>query len=296
MGLSEILNGGEPVLLDGAMGTELARRGILGGGLECLRNPRKVMDIHRAYVESGSQVIITNSLTMNRIYIDTHGLDVDVGEVNRASVELARSASNGKALVLGNLSSTGQMLAPYGSYSEKEFVAAFVEQAEYLTEAGVDGLVIETMYDLQEALCAVRGCRQATSLPILILMAFSASGRFAHTMMGQSVQQCARTLAGSGVAAIGANCGDLDPNEMAAVIGTLGEVNRLPVAVEPNAGKPRLVNGETVFDMEPAEFAAGMLSCYRAGARLLGGCCGTTPDHIRLLSHMKRAGKLKSNA
>lgn len=175
MDFSELLSSDGPVILDGAMGTELERRGCPGGGVQCLQNPQTVADIHRECVAAGSQVIITNSLTMNRAYLESHGLDVSVRKVNTAAARLARST--GDVFVLGNLSSSGSLLAPYGEKSEEELVGVFQEQALYLTRGGVDGLIIETMFDLNEALCAVRGCLQITTLPVLVLMAFSSSDR-----------------------------------------------------------------------------------------------------------------------
>ena len=140
MDFSELLSSDGPVILDGAMGTELERRGCPGGGVQCLQNPQTVADIHRECVAAGSQVIITNSLTMNRAYLESHGLDVSVRKVNTAAARLARST--GDVFVLGNLSSSGSLLAPYGEKSEEELVGVFQEQALYLTRGGVDGLII----------------------------------------------------------------------------------------------------------------------------------------------------------
>jgi 5-methyltetrahydrofolate--homocysteine methyltransferase len=139
------------ILLDGAMGTQLDNRGLKPGGENNIANPEVVLEIHREYAQCGCHALITNTLTMNRIYIETHHVDVGVLEVNRAGVELARQAADDHQYVLGDISSTGQLLKPYGTYEESEFYEAFKEQAEILAEAGVDGLIVETMFDLREA-------------------------------------------------------------------------------------------------------------------------------------------------
>jgi len=180
--------------------------------------------------------------------------------------------------------STGQLLEPYGDYTEAHFLETFREQAGILAEAGVDGLIIETMTDLREAVCALRACKETAALPVLVSMAFTTDMNGGRTVMGNSAEECARALAEAGADAVGANCGSLDPRETAAVVALLSKATTLPILAQPNAGKPRLVQGRTVFDMPPEVFAAGMAECIAAGARILGGCCGTTRDHIRALA------------
>jgi 5-methyltetrahydrofolate--homocysteine methyltransferase len=218
---------------------------------------------------------------MNRIYIETHDVGVSVEAVNRAGAELADQACACDTFVLGNLSSTGQLLEPYGTYTETQFLDAFGEQATVLAKAGVDGLLIETVFDLREALCALRACKERTTLPVLVCIAFQTEDKGGRTMMGDTAEQCARQLTEGGANAIGANCGDLDPRQMAAVVALFREATDLPIVAQPNAGRPRLVGDKTVFDMEPAPFAEGMAACIEAGARIVGGCCGTDPEHIR---------------
>lgn len=268
-----------PVLLDGAMGTQLGERGLEPGGQNNLTHPEAVRDVHRAYLRAGCHATITNTLTMNRIYIETHHVGVDVQAVNLAGAELARQAVDGQ-YVLGNLSSTGQLLEPYGTYKESAFYETFKEQAEILAEGGADGLIIETMMDLREALCALRACKDSTSLPVIASIAFSTETKGGRTMMGNSAEDCATQLTDAGADAIGANCGDLDPLQMAAVILLLKAATPLPILAEPNAGKPQLIDGRTVFDMAPDPFAEGIAGCLNAGAQIVGGCCGTSPAHI----------------
>ncbi len=281
MNLTEMLKSPDLVVLDGAMGTELDKRKHPGGFTNNLANPEAVLEIHRDYIAAGSQAVITNTLTMNRIYVESHRLDVDVEKVNRAGAKIALEAVQGKGYALGNLSSTGQMLEPYGTYLEEEFAETFKEQATYLAEGGVHGFIIETMMDLHEAVCALKACKEVSSLPILVCMAFFTKSNGGRTAMGNSAEECARTLIAAGADAIGANCGSVDPEGMAEIVATIAKYAEVPIVAEPNAGKPHLVDGVTSFDMSPETFAAGLMKCREAGARVLGGCCGTSPEHIR---------------
>jgi 5-methyltetrahydrofolate--homocysteine methyltransferase len=281
--LTEALRSDRVILLDGAMGTELSRLGVPSIVHANLADPGSVTEVHTRYLGAGSNAIITNTLTLNRISMESHGVEIDVAAANRAGASLARRAAAGRAYVLGNLSSTGQMLEPYGTYTEDAFVAAFAEQAGCLQEGEVDGFIIETVFDLREALCALKGCRAVSSLPVLVCITFATEQNGGRTMMGDTARDCALRLTENGANAIGANCGGVEPGQLAEIISTLSASTSLPLIAEPNAGKPVLVHGKTVFAMDPGTFAAGMLECRKAGARLLGGCCGTTPDHIRAL-------------
>lgn len=269
------------VLLDGAMGTQLDKGGLMGRGSVNLDAPQAVLEVHRAYAHSGCDALIANTLTMNRIYIETHNVGVSVADVNRAGVELAREAAGDRLCVLGDMSSTGQLLEPYGTYREAQFCDAFREQAEVLASAGVDGFIVETMFDLREALCALRACKESLPLPVIVSIAFQTDKNGGRTMMGDTAEQCARQLTDAGAETIGANCGDLDPIRMSRVVALLHRATDRPIAAQPNAGRPQLVGEKTVFDMEPAAFAEGIAECVRAGAQIVGGCCGTTPQHIR---------------
>ena len=268
------------IFLDGAMGTQLGEAGLEMGGQNCVTHPDAVLAVHRRYADCGIDLLITNTLTMNRVNIESHNVGVDTREVNLAGARLARAAARDGQLVLGDVSSTGKMLKPYGPLSEEEAQAAFLEQAAILAEGGVDGLIVETMIDLREALCAVRGAGEATELPIIATISFSTVAKGGRTIMGNAARECAQALAEAGACAVGANCGSLDPFEVAEIIAGMREVTSLPLVAQPNAGKPRFVDKQTVFDMSPADFAAGLRECLQAGATLLGGCCGTSPAHI----------------
>jgi 5-methyltetrahydrofolate--homocysteine methyltransferase len=284
--LKEFLQNQRPILLDGAMGTSLDKLGLMTRSRNNLDEPQAVLDIHKEYATCGCHMITTNTLTMNRIFIQTHNIDVEVGEVNRAGAELARQAAGKAQYVLGDISSTGQMLEPYGDYSEKSFYEAFREQAQVLADAGVDGFIIETVFDLREALCALKACKDNFSLPVIVSIAFATDANGGRTIMGNTASQCAEKLTDAGADVIGANCGDIDPAQMAVIISILRSATKLPVLAQPNAGKPRLKDDLTVFDMDPAAFAQGIRECLLAGAQLVGGCCGTTPDHIKAVADM----------
>ena len=284
--LSSALKQQEIILLDGAIGTELDKRGVMGRASNNLEAPEIVLEILQEYAACGCDALTANTLTMNRIYIETHNISVSVRDINKAGVELARQAAGKDRYVLGNLSSTGQLLEPYGTYKESQFYDAFKEQAEILAESGVDGFIIETVFDLREAVCALRACKENCPLPVMVSIAFDTEEKGGRTMMGDSAEQCAKSLTDAGADAVGANCGSLDPAQMAIVISEIRSATSLPILAQPNAGKPRLVEDRTVFDMGPAQFAEGIAECQREGAKLIGGCCGTTPEHIRAVAEM----------
>jgi 5-methyltetrahydrofolate--homocysteine methyltransferase len=284
MNLLEFLsNTKKTILLDGAMGTQLAAAGLEMGGHVNVTHPDAVLAIHQQYVACGIDLLITNTLTMNRAFVDAHRLNVDVREANLAGARLARSAARDNQYVLGDIGSTGTLLKPYGAFAQEAASAAFEEQAAILAEGGVDGFIIETMIDLREALCAVQACKATADLPIIASIAFHTVQKGGRTIMGNAAQECAQALTGAGASVVGANCGGIDPYEMAEIVATMRQATSLPLIAQPNAGKPRVVNKQTVFDMPPADFAAGVAQCVQAGAGLVGGCCGTSPAHIQAL-------------
>jgi 5-methyltetrahydrofolate--homocysteine methyltransferase len=284
MSLQELLSSSrKTIFLDGAMGTQLAEAGLEMGGQTSITHPEAVLAIHQQYADCGVDLLITNTLTMNRVNIESHNVGVDVREVNLAGAGSARAAARDGQYVLGDMSSTGKMLKPYGRLSEDEAYAAFKEQAAVLVEGGVDGLIIETMFDLQEALCALRAAREVSDLPVMASIAFNTAKSGGRTVMGNSARDCAQALTEAGACAVGANCGSLDPFEMAEIVSAMREASSLPILAQPNAGKPMLVENYTVYDMSPADFATGIRECLQAGARLVGGCCGTSPGHIKAM-------------
>jgi len=285
LNFKNFLNSSKFIILDGAMGTELERRGALGRCNSNLTNPEIVEEIHRDYFNAGSNAVIANTFSMTRLYIETHNLKIDVEEVNRAGVKSARNAAGEDGYVLGDIGSTAQMLEPYGTCKEEDLYNTFKEQASILSEEGVDGFIIETIFDLREALCAVRACRDVSGIPVIASMSFQTVKNGGRTMMGNSAEECARRLTEEGSDAVGTNCGNLTPKEMAEIVSIMKESTTLPIAAQPNAGKPKLEGGK-VFYMEPLLYATETLECYKAGASIIGGCCGTTPEHIRILSEL----------
>lgn len=286
MNFSEALKSNKILLLDGATGTELAKRGLMGKSDANLTSPDVILDVQRQYVNCGCDAITANTFMFNKIYIETHNEEVPVREMNIAGVEIARKAIGPDKYVLGNLSSTGQLLEPYGTYKESQFYDAFNEQAGYLAEAGVDAFLIETIFDLREAICALKACKENYTLPIIVSMTYKTEQHGGRTMMGDSAQQCAQSLTDTGADVVGLNCGSLSPSQAAQVIAELRKATSLPLLAQPNAGIPRLEGEETIFDMPPQLFVKGIQECIDAGATLVGGCCGTTPEHIRAVGKM----------
>ncbi len=287
MNVTELIEeSGRIVLLDGAMGTQLAASGVPMGGQVCLSHPEAVLAVHKRYVEAGADIIITNTFTMNRISIETHNVGVDVREVNLTGVKLARQAASGGQIVIGDMSSTGKLLKPNGPVTEDQAYETYLEQASILLEGGVDGFIIETMIDLKEAVCAVKACRKVSDLPIITSISFDTAERGGRNIMGDTAEKCARVLAEAGATVVGANCGSIDPYQMADIVTMMKKATSMPIIVEPNAGRPKVVNGETVFDMTPEDFAAGIQKCIGAGAKLVGGCCGTSPAHIKAVAEI----------
>jgi 5-methyltetrahydrofolate--homocysteine methyltransferase len=283
-GLVDLIGGGRrAVFLDGAMGTQLGEAGLEMGGQNNVTHPDAVLAVHERYAACGIDLLITNTLTMNRINIESHKVGVDVREVNLEGARLARAAAREGQYVLGDMSSTGKMLQPYGQLSEDDARAAFREQAAVLAEGGVDGFIIETMFDLREALSAVRAAGEVSGLPIVATMAFNTADNGGRTVMGNTAEECAQALSEAGACAVGANCGSLDPLEVAEVIALMRRVTSVPLVAQPNAGKGRMVDKRLVYDMQPWQFALGLAECVRAGALLVGGCCGTSPVHIEAM-------------
>ncbi len=290
--LSERLRAGETLIADGATGTILMAAGLPPGTppeLWNVQRPDQILQLHRSYLDAGSQIILTNTFGGSRIKLAAAGLGGRTGELNRAAVALAREAADRAAYVAGDIGPTGELMAPYGRLAYEAALEAFAEQAEALAGAGADLIWIETMMDLEEARAAVVGARRACDLPIFCSLSFGPRGR---TMMGVRAGEAAAQLWPLGLAAIGANCGEgIDVVEP--VLRQMRDV--LPDATliaKPNAGLPKLVGDQTVYDMEPATFAAHIPDFVALGAQVVGACCGSNPTHIAAVSEVvrRRAG------
>jgi methionine synthase I (cobalamin-dependent) len=280
-------------LLDGAMGTQLIARGARPGacnGLLNLESADIVLDIHRAYFEAGSDAVLTNTFGANRYALARHGSTDRVFEINKAGAQVARRAAGQDRYVLGDLGPTGDFLEPLGSLRAGEVKEAYVKQVEGLRAGDVDGFIIETMTALDELELAIGAAQSAgAGLPVLASMSFDKSGAGFRTMMGVDAPTAFAKMAALGVEAAGFNCGTATLDEYvelsrACVAAARSSRKDVLVFAEPNAGKPELVEGQAVYRVAPEEFAAACRKIREAGIHILGGCCGTTPAHIRALA------------
>jgi 5-methyltetrahydrofolate--homocysteine methyltransferase len=244
-----------------------------------------VRRIQRGYLEAGSRILLTNTFGGNRLRLGLHGLQDRVAELNQTAAILARAevdAAGGRALVAGDIGPSGEIVAPLGTLDYDEAVNVFAEQAAALVAGGVDLIWIETMSDLREIKAAIQGVRrEAPAIPLIATMTFDTRG---HTMMGVSPEQAVEALTAWGADAIGGNCGN-GPDEMLAVIERMRAVapDALLVA-KSNAGMPELVDMQAVYRADPATMAGQGLAMRRAGARIIGGCCGSTPAHLAAIA------------
>ena len=280
---AEALSKKQILVFDGAMGTQLAARGGEQGPISNLTHPDIVVAIHGDYLAAGADVLLTNTLTANRISLEHAGLADKFEEINRGGAELCRKAAGNRCYVCGDMTSTGKFMEPLGDYTEQQFYDNAAEQARILAEGGVDLIIIETMADVREACIDVRAVKDATDLPVIASIAFDPAGSDFRTMMGDTIEKAVMDLAAAGADAIGVNCGTIDPFEASEVIARMRKLTDLPLAAQPNAGKPELSAGQVIFRLSPQEFADGVVKCVEAGATLVGGCCGTTPTHIAAL-------------
>jgi 5-methyltetrahydrofolate--homocysteine methyltransferase len=272
-----------PVLTDGAWGTEFQARGLESG--ECpdlwnLKHPDRVEEVARAYVEAGSQVILTNTFRANRLALAGHGLASSVREINLRGAEISRRAAAGRARVFASMGPSGKMLM-MGQVTEEELLSAFTEQAQALAEGGADALIFETMSDLAEAKVCVQAAR-VTALPITVSMAFDSGKNLDRTMMGITPEMAATELTAAGADVIGANCGQ-GIESYAGLCQRLHASTSLPIWIKPNAGLPELVDGGARYQTAPEAFTQHAPALLAAGASFLGGCCGTSPEFIRAL-------------
>ncbi|MCU0915973.1 MAG: homocysteine S-methyltransferase family protein [Planctomycetes bacterium] len=280
-------------LLDGAMGTQLFARGAEPG--KCndwlnVESPGMVAEIHRAYFDAGSDAVLTNTFGANRFALGRHGCADKAAQINRAGARVARKAAGNARYVLGDIGPTGDFLEPLGTLKADQVRAAFVEQIKGLREGGVDGLIIETMTALDELSLAIEAARSAGGgLPVLASMSFDKGGAGFRTMMGVEVSTAIAKMLSLGVDAVGFNCGTATLDEYVELAQTYMAAARsagkeVLVFAEPNAGKPELDNGQAVYRVSPQEFAAACGRILQTGVHILGGCCGTSPQHVRAVA------------
>ncbi|MCD4688802.1 MAG: homocysteine S-methyltransferase family protein [Desulfuromonadaceae bacterium] len=271
------------LVLDGAMGTLLQERGLKPGGCPEEMNltaPEVVTGIHREYAEAGANIVVTNSFGGSRIKLDHYGLADRVTEINTLSVELARKAVGADGFVAASMGPTGRFLEPVGDASFDEMVEVFGEQVRAFAAAKADLITLETFLDIAELRAAVIACREFSDLPVMALMTFEDGGR---TVLGTSPQAAAVTLDALKVDVIGSNCG-LGVDGIFEVLEQMRQVTNRPLIAQANAGLPKLIDGETVFNATPVEMTAYHEKMIALGVRVIGGCCGTTPAHIQAMS------------
>lgn len=280
-----------PIYLDGATGSNLLKRGMPAGVCpeEWIIEHREVLiGLQKEYIEAGSNIVYAPTFSANSVKLKEYGLEDRIEEMNMELVAISKEAADGKCLVAGDLTMTGEQLAPMGTMDFEELVNIYKEQIGYLVKAGVDLLVVETMMSLQESRAALIAAKETCDLPVMVTMTFETDGR---TLYGTDAKTAAVVLESLGAAAIGANC-STGPDKMVEIIHTMSEVTSIPIIAKPNAGLPSLDGeGNTIYDMNSDEFANGMVELVEVGASILGGCCGTTPEFIEKLR--KQTGNMK---
>ena len=285
MNLLEILNQ-KTVIADGAMGTMLHARGVSFD--KCfdelnLTNPAAVADVHREYIEAGAELIITNTFGANRFKLSKHGLHHDVAAINRAGVELAKrvvAASFKEVLIAGDMGPLCMRIAPYGRVKLEEAREAFAEQIQALAEAGADVIIIETMSDLYEIQEAIKAAKENSSLPIIASVTFTRDDR---TLLGDDPAKVAHRLAEAGADVIGVNCSG-GPSQLLRILKQMRQAEpNAKFWVKPNAGWPEQVSGRIMYPADADYFGEYAVQFRQAGANIMGGCCGTTPQHIAVM-------------
>jgi 5-methyltetrahydrofolate--homocysteine methyltransferase len=287
-------------LLDGAMGTQLMQNGIKPGSSLVLANIEHgeiVGKIHKSYLDAGSDAIITNTFSANRFVLKKQNLAERCVEINRAAARLARQAAGKSLYVLGNIGPTGDFLEPIGLLKPADVEAAYIEQAEALMSGGIDGFIIETMTAVEEIKVAIEAAKKvAGNLPVFASMAFDPAGKSFRTSMGVDVSTAVSAIVSAGADYLGFNCGTIPAGDYERLASEFVAFSRAladnsPVYAEPNAGLPALEDGKVSYRLLPDDFAATMLDIYNTGVHIIGGCCGTTPDHIRAVAQLLKNRK-----
>ncbi len=277
----QALIGDNPIFLDGATGSNLQKKGMPVGICPekwILDHGQVLIELQREFIDAGSNIVYAPTFTANRIKLKEYGLEGQIRQINHDLVALSKEAAGGKAYVAGDITMTGEQLAPIGKLDFEELIEIYKEQIRYLAEAGVDLLVVETMMSLQETRAAVIAAKEVCDLAVMATLTFEEDGR---TLYGTDAKTAAIVLESLGVCAVGTNC-STGPDKMVEVVKQMASVTTVPIIAKPNAGLPSLDgNGNTVYDMEADDFAEHMKEIVRSGASIVGGCCGTTPAYIR---------------
>jgi 5-methyltetrahydrofolate--homocysteine methyltransferase len=275
------------LLADGAMGTQLQQAGLESGGCGEAWNvdhPERVLKIQRGYAEAGSDILLSNTFGACRIMLNRHGEGERTAHINRAAVAIAREALGGRGFVLGDIGPFGGLMEPYGEIAREEVERAFREQAKALVEGGADGIIVETQTAFEELEIGLAAAHEAGAKVVIGSIAFDkmVDEDDVRTMMGISPEQAAEFMAAHGCQVAGLNCGTgVDMRMAADIVRRYRTACGLPVMAQPNAGQPVLENLKVLYKETPEEMGAGLPGLLAAGARIVGGCCGSTPAHIR---------------
>jgi 5-methyltetrahydrofolate--homocysteine methyltransferase len=276
------------VLLDGALGTELMKRSASTVGfcpeLINLENPEAIRAVHRDYYDAGADVVTTNSFGGSPLKLAAAGLSGRCRALNAEAARIAASVRPSGRFVAGDIGPTGKFLQPQGEYTEAEFEDGFALQAEGLVEGGADFILIETMFDLREAICAVRGARRvAAGRAVFACLTFNRTKRGFFTLMGDGLDKCARAFEAEGLPAFGANC-SLGSGDMADLVSAWKTLTSTPLIAQANAGKPEVSGDRVVYSQGVDDYLSEIPRLIRNGAALIGGCCGTSPEYIRRMA------------
>jgi 5-methyltetrahydrofolate--homocysteine methyltransferase len=242
-----------------------------------------VTDIHKQYFAAGADVVLTNTFSGNPLKLEAEGIDAQMEVLNREAATLAKQACPEGKFVAGDIGPSGKTLPPIGDSSPEEMQEAFYQQAKVLIESGVDLILVETMYSLEEAVAAVHAVRKVSDILLIASMTYNNTEMGYYTIMGETVDRCASTLAEAGADIIGANC-TLGSSEMIELTKELKAATDKPILIQPNAGKPVADGDRTYYEQTPAEFALDLKEIKEAGADMLGGCCGTNPEFIQSMT------------
>ena len=288
----EQLNSGRVLISDGATGTYLQSHGLEPGGCPELMNadaPAVVRQMATDYFAAGADMVETNSFGGSRYMLAKYGQGERVEELNRLSAQNARSAAPDGKFVIGSIGPTGEFLEPNGTATEQEMFDVFCEQARGLADGGVDCFCIETMSDMMEMLLAIRACKKTTGLPVFASLTFDQGPRGFFTMFGITPVGAVEQMSKAGADVVGSNCG-ITIAQMIDIIAVMRQATDKPIITHVNAGIPKIINGRIVYPDTPDYMANLYPKLVEAGASIVGGCCGTTPEHIRAIANVLNNG------
>lgn len=276
------------ILLDGATGSNLRTAGMPVGvctELWVLEHPDVMKELQRAYVDAGSQIIYAPTFSGNRISLSRYGSEDKLSFLNTKLVALSKDASGGRAYIAGDMTTTGRLLEPHGDISYQELYEVYQEQAKALIDAGADLIVAETMMNVDETVVLLDAVQSVDEIPVMCTLTVESDG---SALYGGTAVEAIETLQEMGADAVGINC-SVGPDQLEAVVSSMYRAARIPVIAKPNAGIPVMDEyGQAHYNMKPEQFAVSMKRLVEKGARIIGGCCGTTPEYIRLLAHTLR--------